>query len=331
MITNDDEFLDLINKASKILVIIPDRPDGDSLASALLLESVLERQGKKVYLYCGVNIPEYIRFISGWDRVMPELPSNADISILVDNSSMALLEKFNDSRYSLPFKTKPFVIADHHDSVISDITFATHNITKPNYSSVGELLYNIFKIAKFELNVDEKSLVMQSILSDTLGLTSQLATANTYRLMAELIEGGVSRPELEELRREYAKMDERVFRYKAELMARTEMYFDNSVAICVITEEEAYDVGTLYNPGPLILSELLMLKGLKVAIAIKTYHNRLTTAIRATNGSGIAHDLAVSFGGGGHAYSAGFKIDNWDGDLTKVKNEIINQLSDLLN
>lgn len=330
MTSQDEKFLQQIKDNKNFLIIIPDRPDGDSLASALLLENVLEEMGKTTYLYCGVNIPEYIRFIPGWDRVMHNLPSNTDVNLLVDNSSMALLEKFNNDPNSIAFKTKPFIIVDHHSEVESDISFATLNISRPNNASAGELLYQIFTENSIELNLDAKKLVAQSILSDTLGLTTQLASSTTYRIMADLIDGGVDRAELEELRREYSKMDERVFRYKANLMQRTEMYFDGDLAICVITEDEAFDVGTLYNPGPLILSELLMLKGLKVAIALKTYNKRLTAAIRCTHGNDIAHNLAVQFGGGGHAYSAGFKLDNWDGDLTKVKNDIINKLDELL-
>lgn len=330
MSDKDKKFFDLINSSEQILVIIPDRPDGDSLASALLLESILEEAGKKVFLYCGVNIPEYIRFIPGWDRVSPDLPNKADMSILVDNSSLALLEKFDKSHQSISFKTKPFVIADHHGAVKCDIPYATVNITRQENASAGELLYQVFKENGHKFKLEELKLVMQSILSDTLGLTTQLANAETYRIMAELIDGGVDRSELEDQRREYSKMDERVFRYKAELMQRTEMYFDGDVAICVITEEEAFDVGTLYNPGPLILSELLMLKGLKVAIAIKTYHNKLTAAIRTTHGHDIANALAEQFGGGGHSYSAGFKIDDWNKDLTAVKNDIISKLAELL-
>jgi bifunctional oligoribonuclease and PAP phosphatase NrnA len=330
MIENDKKFFDLINDSQSILVIQPDRPDGDSLASALLLENVLEQIGKQVYLYCGVNIPEYIRFIPGWDRASPDLPMKADMSILVDNSSLALLEKFDKKPESISFKGKPFVIADHHSAVECDIPYATLNISRPNHASAGELLYTLFKENNLAMDLPAKKLVMQSILSDTLGLTSDLATAQTYRIMAELIESGVNRAELEDLRREYSKMDERVFRYKAELMQRTELISDDQIAICVITEDEAYDVGTLYNPGPLILGELLMLKNIKVAIAIKTYKKRLTAAIRCTHGNPIAHNLADQFGGGGHEYSAGFKIENWDSDLNSVKSQIITKLADLL-
>lgn len=326
----DDDFFKAIDSSMNVLVVQPDRPDGDSLASALFLEDVLSDAGKDVYLYCGVNVPEYIRFIPGWDRVYPDLPSNTDMIILVDDSSLTLIQKFDQNPVAQALKAKPFVVADHHTEVECDIPYATINISRPNFASAGDLLYTVFKEKGYDISLEAKKLVMQSILSDTLGLTSPLVTADTYRTMAELTEAGVERAELEELRREYSKLLEQVFRYKAELMDRTELSFDGEVAICVITEDEAYGVGTLYNPGPLILSELLMIRGLKVAIAIKTYHNRATAAIRCTHGNGIAHELASKFGGGGHAYSAGFKIENWDGDLASLKQQVTTSLSELI-
>lgn len=330
MNNNDLAVKKLIDAASNILVIQSDRPDGDSIASALFIEAVLEDQGKQVHLYCGVNIPEYLRFIPGWDRISDIIPRDSDITILVDNAANALLDKFNANSDSFGIKTKPFIIADHHTNVKTDIPYATHTISRPDYASAGELLYDIFTEYGYTISVQAKTLVLQSILSDTLGLTTDLATPRTYRLVADFIESGVDRPALEEARKQYGKMDIRVFRYKAQLIERTEFLLNNQVAICVIPETESYDVGTLYNPGPLILSELLMVKDVRVAIAIKTYRQRATVAIRCVHDTAVAHALAEQFGGGGHTHSAGFRVEPFSGDLDNLKEQIISVLQPLL-
>jgi hypothetical protein len=79
-------------------------------------------------------------------------------------------------------------------------------------------------------------------------------------------------------------MSEAVFRYKAELMERTEFYFDTKIALTVIPESELYDIGTQYNPGPLIMSEMLNIEGVQIALAIKRYKNRVTVALRCCSG-----------------------------------------------
>ena len=125
-------------------------------------------------------------------------------------------------------------------------------------------------------------------------------------------------------------MDPRVFKYKAELINRTEMFFDGEVSMCVIPENESFDIGTLYNPGPLILSEMLMVKGVKVAFALKTYRNKATVAIRCTHGTNVADTIALKYGGGGHPYAAGFRVNNWDGNLPRLKKEIITLVGKLI-
>lgn len=82
-----ESIISAISAANKILVIQADNPDSDSLGSALALESILGEQGKYVWMYCGVDIPMYLRYFSGWDRVTAELPSEFDLSIIVDTSS----------------------------------------------------------------------------------------------------------------------------------------------------------------------------------------------------------------------------------------------------
>src|SRR5579884_337582 len=87
----------LIAKADKIVVIQADNPDADSLGSALALEDILGDMSKTVYLYAGVDMPSYLRYMSGWDRVSNELPTQFDASIIVDASTMTLLEKLGES------------------------------------------------------------------------------------------------------------------------------------------------------------------------------------------------------------------------------------------
>jgi nanoRNase/pAp phosphatase (c-di-AMP/oligoRNAs hydrolase) len=71
--------------------------------------------------------------------------------------------------------------------------------------------------------------------------------------------------------------------------------------------------------------------GVEIAIGYKVYANgRITGKIRCNYGSPIANDVAVQFGGGGHAYAAGFKI--LDGtpiaELQKMVNNAVIKLLD---
>ena len=78
-----DKVKNLIDQSQKIVVIQAENPDGDSLASSLALEEILTDTGKDVVLFCQIEIPKYLRYIQGWDRVTFDWPTDRDLAIIV--------------------------------------------------------------------------------------------------------------------------------------------------------------------------------------------------------------------------------------------------------
>lgn len=323
---------EIIKEAQNILIIQADNPDGDSLGSALALEHILGDLGKDPMLYCGVEIPGYIRFLSGWDRVSRQIPSKVDASIIVDTSSKLLLEQLESDPDKTWVYSKPIIVLDHHANVKCDIVNTKVVYNQPGFAATGELIYVLAQQLNWPLNVSAQEFLTQSILSDSLGLTSDAASSETYRRIANMIDNGVNRAKLEEDRRALSKMQPSVFQYKATLIERTEFYGDNNeIGVVSIPEEELYTVGTLYNPAPLILNEITMVEGVKVGIALKRYKGKVTGAIRCTGNCQIAHKLAESFGGGGHPYAAGFKQENDSINFGELKCDVISKAQELIS
>jgi phosphoesterase RecJ-like protein len=326
----EQEILQLVNAAQKIVVIQADNPDADSLASALALEQILGELGKDVHLYCGIDMPGYLKYLSGWDRVSAELPGNFDLSIVVDASTMTLLHKLAESGKQGWVASNPCIVLDHHAEVDNLIPFATVNLTRTDVASTGELIYHLAKELGWPLDHTSGEFIMSSILGDTQGLTNDLTTAETYHVMAQLVELGVNRPGLEERRRELSKMHQDIFRYKATLIERTELHVDGKLALIDIPHNEIMQYSPLYNPNALIQFEQLQVDGVLVSVSIKHYNDgRITAGIRCNTAAPIASKLAEHFGGGGHMYSAGFKIEHGK-TITEVKNEVIKTVQELL-
>jgi bifunctional oligoribonuclease and PAP phosphatase NrnA len=172
--------------------------------------------------------------------------------------------------------------------------------------------------------------IMSSILGDTQGLMNELTKASTYRVMADLTDLGASRPRLEELRREFGKMPQVIYKYKGELIARTEFAAESRIAHVTIPQQEINEYSPLYNPAPLVQFDMLQIKDIVMSIVFKHYDDgRITAAIRANSGTPIAAKLAEHMGGGGHDYASGFKIV--DGrPFNEVKSECLRYASELL-
>lgn len=325
------ELMRIVNEAERIVVMQADNPDADSLGSALALEHILGDLGKRVWLYCGVDIPGYLQYLEGWDRVTSELPQKFDASIIVDASTVTLFDKLQASGHMGWIAGKPSVVIDHHTTVLNKIEFAQITICDPKASSTGEVVYHIAQQAKWTVSADAGACIMTAILGDTQGLSNDLAASSTYRVMAELVELGVNRPHLEERRREFSKMPETIFRYKSKLIERTELSAHGRIASIDIPQAEITTYSPLYNPAPLVQGDMLSVQGVAVAIVFKHYDDgRITAAIRCNNGFAIANHLAEHMGGGGHPYASGFKITHGR-PFNEVKSECIAFASQLLD
>lgn len=331
MYAEAEQIKQIVDGAHKVVVVQADNPDADSLGSALALEHILGDLGKEPYLYCAVDIPTYLRYLSGWDRVQKELPKKFDASIIVDASTMSLLERLVETGQKARLATKPCIVLDHHEAVDNIVPFATVILNDhSNVSSAGELIYTLSKQLEWPLSVLAQEFITTSILGDTQGLSNQLARPQTYRIMGDMIEAGVDRPKLEELRREASKMHPEIFRYKARLIAHTEFSEDGSIATVMVPQVEINQYSPLYNPGPLVQGDMLQTLGVRVAIVFKKYDDgKVTAAIRCNPTAGIAADLAKHFGGGGHAYASGFKITNGR-SFEDIKTEALKVAAELL-
>lgn len=326
-----DQIQQLIAGATNVLILQADNPDGDSLGSALALEHILGDMGKKTWLYCAVDMPSYLHYMAGWDRVSSEIPSKFDISIVVDASTMTLFEKLAASGKQGWVASKPCIVLDHHRGVSNLIPFATITINDFTKSSAGEVIYSLATQLGYNISLPAQECIMTAILGDTQGLSNNLASPATYRVVADMIEAGIDRPQLENIRREYSKMPPEIFRYKATLIKRTEMYLDGQLGLVSIPQPEINEFSPLYNPGALIQGDILQTRGVAVAIVLKHYTDgHITGAIRCNPGSSIGVELAEHFGGGGHPYASGFKI-NGNRSLDDVKTDCIHQVDTLLS
>jgi phosphoesterase RecJ-like protein len=149
--------------------------------------------------------------------------------------------------------------------------------------------------------------------------------------MADMIENKVDRTKLEESRREYNKMPQSIFKYKAQLINRTEFYADGRLAIVSVPQADINEFSPLYNPAPLIQADMLQTEGVGVAVVLKHYSDgKITAAIRCNPLFPIGADLADHFGGGGHAYASGFKVQD-ERPFDDIKSECIRTATELMD
>lgn len=301
-----DKAIDAINNAQKIVVVQAENPDGDSIGSSLALEEILSDLGKNVQLHCPVDTPKYLRYIHGWDRITSDFDTNADLAIIVDTNAELLISK----SLSMPgvrhfLEAHPVIVLDHH-ATDSTLTFDATHVNQPVVAA-GELIYNLAHTAGWAINPQAAENILIAIMSDSLGLTTQNTTADSFRVAGELTALGASNSAIEERRREFMKKSPEILAYKGRLIERIEYLLDGKLAVIHIPWEEIQKYSDQYNPSVLVLDEMRLVEGVEVACAIKTYPDgKLTGKLRSN--MPVSEQIAGYFGGGGHAYAAGFRV-----------------------
>jgi len=295
----------LIHDAKKIIIIQAENPDGDSLGSSLALEEILGELSKDVTLYCPVEIPKYLRYITGWDRVDNDFDTNADLAIILDTSADVLLTRVLEAPGVRSFlESHPVIVIDHHTTE-STLSF-DHTMVSADAVATSEILYDLASTNKWKINQQAAENMLVAILSDSLGLSTQNVTPNSFFVAGKLTELGASPAVIEERRREFMKKSPEILAYKGELISRIEYLLDGKLALVHIPWDDIQKYSDQYNPSVLVLDEMRLVEGVQLGVAIKTYPDgKITGKLRGN--IPIAETVASYFGGGGHKYASGFR------------------------
>ena len=320
-------FSEFLEDKQKICIIQAENPDGDSLGSAIALDYLLS--DKEVTLYCPVDIPKYLRYFTDWSRVTNEFDYRADGYIIVDTAAEVLLSKLlDDMAIRNRLYSAPVLVLDHHETE-DDLEFPHESIIEVR-PACAELVYRIAKAEGLEIGQEAAEAIFQGILSDTLGLTSSSVTAETFEIAAGLTKLGADISILEDRRREFMKKSPRILDYKADLIKRIEYSLDGELATVHIPWDDIREYSDEYNPNVLILEEMRLVEGVKVAVAIKTYPDgKVTGKIRTASEAPIAEKIAGYFGGGGHPMASGFRT--YDTTYEEVVRELVKIIPELFN
>lgn len=326
MSSNWQEAWQVIKEASKILIIQAENPDADSLGSSSALEEILEERGKETAMFCAVNIPEHLHYISGWDRVTDEFPDQFDLSITVDSSAQTLLSKTLTNQNISLLNKQPMIVFDHHAGVHDEESINQRFphaiiINQPEYVATASLITDWAKSQNIEITKPAAESLIAATMSDSLGLTNENTSYHTLNLLAFLMEQtGAKISQVEAKRRELGKKTKVLLKYKGELLQRVEFGLEGRLAEVHIPWSEIEEYSHAYNPSVLVIDEMRLVKGVDVAVAFKTYpDSKITAKIRSN--LPIANNIAATFGGGGHNFAAGFKI--YDKDFNDIRRKFI--------
>lgn len=180
------KILKAVKEAKSVLLHCHPYADPDSIGSVLSMAKILKNMGIKVTPIMGDSeYPSNLLSLPNHDLFVPKNFTQIDLEefdlfIILDSSSPNQITQLTEVIIPKNLKT---VIIDHH---VTNLKFGDINLVEDSCSSTCEVLYNLFKEWKVDVDKETAICLFVGIYSDTGGFKYQSTTADTLLAASEL-------------------------------------------------------------------------------------------------------------------------------------------------
>ena len=303
---NWQRFAEIIHSASKIVLTIHHRPDGDCIGSALAMRLILLHLGKEVRIFAPHRTPPTLTFLDPDSHVtaLEDMTEEdirwmqaADLVLVLDTSAWAQLGNMV-TPYRESSATK--IVLDHH---ATGTGLDAESFINADAEATGTLVVQAAEALGVPMSYEIACPAFAAIATDTGWFRFSSTTSETFRTAGKLIDLGVR---VDAVYREiYEQESLGRLRLVGRTLSKTESYLDNLFVLTWILLEDFEAAGACSSDSEDIVNMLLQVRGVKMAALIaelkdKTY--KVSFRSRCKVDCGI---LAAHFGGGGHREAAG--------------------------
>jgi phosphoesterase RecJ-like protein len=294
-----DEF---VEKSNKIAVVAHADPDGDSIGSIMALREILKTKGKDVDFFINGEIPFNYKFIKDLDKAsLSYKEKKYDLFFALDSSDE---ERLAD-KVDIMKNSKKTICIDHHKT---NKGYCNLNIIEPDFSSTGEIIYEIFKTLKYEINERAAENIFIAIITDTGKFIYDNAGYKTFENVSDLLKLNINKNEI--VKNLYISEPKNIFKLKADVFNSTEFFMEDKVALSCLFKENLKKYNLSLKDIDGLVERLRDIENVEISILIKELDDKTYKISMRSLGNSDVSKVCETFGGGGHKNAAGFKIDN---------------------
>jgi len=196
---------EILKENTPAAIVIHRNPDGDALGSGLALQKFLEKKSLHVSLISPNEIPGYLQWLPGIDKVLVYEKDKAAVQKTLSEAQIIFTLDFNDfSRLGNDFeafmkqiqKQKTFVMIDHH---LEPAAYAQYTFSDTSKSSTSEMVYDFMDAlgGKELIDKDMATALYTGIMTDTGSFKFPNTTPHTMCIAADLMEKGINHNEIQ--------------------------------------------------------------------------------------------------------------------------------------
>ncbi|EQC47605.1 bifunctional oligoribonuclease/PAP phosphatase NrnA [Bacteriovorax sp. Seq25_V] len=318
-------FLELTAKANKIVITTHIHPDADGIGSEIALCMALKKLGKDVV--CVNEEPLFERYkyldpedvVRSYDEVKDSI-GKIDLFIVTDTNSLPRIGK-NVQEFVM--KSHELLFIDHHPCP-KELS-AIHCIDSKK-AATGELVGELITALGVKFDEAMALALYTSIIIDTSSFRYPTVTGNTHRVIADLLDSGVSPPQAYNMINGTKKVP--YMKLLGTVLTSAQTTDDESIAWISLTEDQLdlYKSDAEDTHG--FINHLLILDNIKVACMFRQIGDKVKVSFRSAISSVDVGIMAQALGGGGHNHSAATVID---GKLENVIPHTIKKVQAMLS
>lgn len=319
---NPEGIARMIHDAGTIALCSHVNPDGDTLGSATAMRQILQKLGKRVFLFCDGKVPDILSFLPGSDqfRVPGEKEGPFDLMLALDVSDINRLGACE----KLMAVSAHTAQIDHHPT---NPLFAEVNSVDGSACATCLMIHEQMKTLGVEADPDIAVCLYTGMSTDTGNFAFPSTSAEAFEIMAELMRQKLPLAELNRILFRDRPMPQ--VKLLGRALSSLQYHEDGRIAMMKLTRHDFEVCGALSEHADTIVNFGLDTVGTRMAmLARETHDGKTKFSLRAKEPDCI-NDIAKQFGGGGHPQAAGITMNEGiDEAADKVLDAMIRKLNE---
>lgn len=299
-----DRAIEMLDRASRWIIVSHKRPDGDTLGCAGALARLAMRISKESVIWCPDDIPDRYAFLTlGVEHAkVARAPNDASLDgavfICVDTST---LERSVDG---LPGRGPEVLNIDHHPD---NEQYGDVDLIDRDASSTGEVVVRLMEASPWGIEKDEAEALYVAMVTDNGDFRYASTSVSSHECAIALLRAGVRPDEIAD--KLVSRISIGTLRLWAAAYSKVELVADGRGAVMHIDSDDLEATGTTKDDLGDIVNDLLRVDGVRIcALASPAGDGKAKVSVRSREPLS-ARMLATRFGGGGHELASGCTID----------------------
>lgn len=312
-----EEIGKVLLSAETVVIASHEGPEADAIGSSIALGLVLERLGKKTWIYNKDDIGG-CKYLPGHEKVKNFLPDfTPDIFCAID---CATINRLGEEAKKFALRTT-IVSIDHHGS--GEI-YGDYNLVIPDAPACGTIIFELFERMNWEITKDIATNLYAAIAKDTMCFLLHTVTPKTLKIASKLIELGADTYRVMKVVRYNT---ERKFKLLSVFLSRLRV--KDKIAISYLLREDFRSLKANKDDAEDFIDHIRTMEGVDAAVFIREDGDEFFKISMRSEPHIDIGEIARRHGGGGHKNAAGFNMKGKLEDIiTSITEEILAKIRD---